>query len=79
MADRAERGRADDHQLGPAEEKGSETTPPFPEEDIDPAGVGERASDFRQRQCAAHCERAADHPHDEQRRWAGQPIGETRR
>ena len=65
--DRAERRRANDHELRPPEEKTGESPPPFPQEHINAAGMRICARDLCESQRAAHRQRSTNDPHREQR------------
>ena len=77
--DRAERRRANDRQLRPAEEKRRQPAERLVNEDEDAARVGKRAGHFGQRQRAAQREHSARHPHAHQRQRPGQPVGDAGR
>src|SRR6202171_4057803 len=77
--DRAERGRADEHELGPAEKKGRQPSPRLSNEDVDSAGTRKHTGDLRQRQRSAKSEDPASEPDREQRKRTSHLIRDARR
>ena len=77
--DRAERRRANDRQLGPAEKERRKTSPRIANEDEDAARLGECAGDLGQRERAAQRDDSAGDPDAEERKRTRQSIRDARR
>ena len=70
---------ADEHQLGPAEQKRHRPSPALPQVGVEAAGLREHPGEAGKREGAAERDDAAEGPDGEHRHWIGQQPGDSGR